>query len=209
MSQSIVRTLSAKRFDTYLIAAGFNHDRALKLYIWNAELGAAFHLPIQSVEVALRNCVASSLSRQFGHHWWQNQTFIGILDQNRHHDLVLAQRRIVKKNLPLVTSQMIAGLSFGFWVGMLHSRYNPQIWSASLRRAFPFLPPNENRHSLYINTGKIASFRNRISHHEPLFKADALKEHADILRVLSWLCPDTAMWIKPHCAVPRIVRLKP
>jgi len=34
---------------------------ALALYLWNAQLGAAFHVPIQAVEVALRNSVNKAL----------------------------------------------------------------------------------------------------------------------------------------------------
>ena len=63
------RMISAERFSTYLTAAGHDESRALLLYLWNARMGEAFHLPIQAVEVGLRNCVDHALRSEFGAIW--------------------------------------------------------------------------------------------------------------------------------------------
>ena len=44
-----------------------------------------------------------------------------------------------------ITAQIVAGLSFGFWVGLLQPKYNPDLWSSHLRVAFPHLPATETR----------------------------------------------------------------
>jgi hypothetical protein len=208
MTNAVIDTLSHRRFETYLVVAGFDHDRALALYIWNAQLGAAFHVPIQAVEVALRNRINHALVAQFGPDWWDKQ-FISIIDRERVDDLETVKKRINRRQLTLETDQIVAGLSFGFWVGMLQSRYNPRLWGAHLRTSFPFLPMTESRQSLAVRGREIAGLRNRISHHEPLLKTDAMKSYGEIMKMIGWLCPQTAVWIRPHCDVPKVVRQKP
>jgi hypothetical protein len=56
-TEALLRAISQDRFTTYLKAAGHDPERALALYLWNAQIGEAFHLPIQAVEVALRNSI--------------------------------------------------------------------------------------------------------------------------------------------------------
>ena len=201
--------MSRRRFDTYLHAAGYNRGRAINLYVRNAKLGASFHIPIQAVEVALRNRVNHALVAEFGPDWWDDTRFNAIIDRERVYDLNTVRSRITRKNLSLETDQIVASLSFGFWVGMLQPKYNPPIWGTHLRTSFPNLPTTESRDSLFASGGKITNFRNRISHHEPLLKANAMGIYSDIMKVLGWLCPDTTTWIRPHCEVPKIVRMKP
>lgn len=205
----VIQTLSTDRFDTYLKAAGHDADRALRLYIWNAKVGAAFHTPIQAVEVALRNSINRALVAKFGANWWQNQTFTGLLGAERLADLDMVKRRIRSKRLPVVTAQIVAGLSFGFWVGLLSPSFNPALWSSELRTAFPNLPAGETRGTLFKYAGDVATLRNRISHHEPIFKRDLLLDFSELMKLLAWICPPTETWIRPHCEVPALVREKP
>ena len=58
---AILTAISPDRFRTYLIAAGHDQRRAFRLYLWNAQLGEAFHMPIQAVEVGLRNAINVAL----------------------------------------------------------------------------------------------------------------------------------------------------
>ncbi|MET3889032.1 hypothetical protein ABIE41_000108 [Bosea sp. OAE506] len=209
MPQPVIDTMSQRRFETYLQAAGHNRTRAVALYIWNAKIGASFHIPIQAAEVALRNRVNHALVSEFGAEWWRETRYLNLADRERERDLETVKSRLVRKGIRLETDQIVAGLSFGFWVGMLHRRYNPPIWGARLRATFPHLPTAENRESLFRRCGEIAGLRNRISHHEPLIKLDAMKQHSDLLKLLSWICPATAQWVRPHCDLPTLVRAKP
>ncbi len=209
MIEFVIESLSHERFETYLQAAGYDRKRAIDLYIWNAKLGASFHIPIQAVEVALRNRVNHALVTEFGPDWWGLEKFLILLDRERNRDLDMVRKRIERKGLMLETDQIVASLSFGFWVGMLHSRYNPPIWGAHLRTSFPFLPTKENRNSVFQVAGKIANFRNRISHHEPLIKSNVMQHYSETMLFLRWLCPNTEAWIRPYCSVPSIVRQKP
>jgi hypothetical protein len=205
----VIRTLSVDRFDTYLKAAGHDIDRAIRLYVWNAQIGSSFHIPIQAVEVALRNTINNALVAKFGADWWRNQAFTKLFDRERRTDMDMVIRRIQRKGLPLITAQIVAGLSFGFWVGLLQPKYNPDVWSSQLRVAFPHLPATETRVTLFKYAGDVATLRNRISHHEPIFKRDLLTDFGELMKLLAWICPDTSSWIRPHCQVPALMRSKP
>lgn len=202
-------TLSPARISTYMLAAGHDETQALALYLWNAQLGEAFHLPIQAVEIALRNRINSVLNVSFGLNWWQEPTFLGLADKRQNDQIREAQARITKRGQTLVTGQIVAGLSFGFWVSMLDARYNPVVWSQHLAAGFPNLPSASNRYDLQTLARRIANFRNRISHHEPIFKANLSDEYSTCMRALEWLCPHKLGWIKPQCKVMGILRLRP
>jgi hypothetical protein len=208
VSKAVISSLSTKRFETYLLAAGFDEARALELYLWNAKLGASFHLPIQAVEIALRNRINHALMAEFGHNWWGEPRFLALIDPERRQDINQVSHRLTRRGLTAETGQMVASLSFGFWVGILRPQYNPTIWGKHLRRSFPSLPLSKGRHDLFQQGGKIARFRNRISHLEPLLKENASQLHADLLMTLDWLNPAKCLWIKPYCDAPKVIRQK-
>jgi len=202
-------TISQSRFATYLIASGHNEIRALRLYLWNAQLGEAFHTPIQAVEVGLRNSVNNALAKEFTHNWWECADLFQLLDEERKGDLSTVFRRIRNRGLELCTDQVVAGLSLGFWVGMLDGRYNPAIWSRHLRVSFPHLPIGRARQSLSVEASKVARLRNRISHHEPLIARNISEDFATVMRLLEWICPSKTAWVRPYCRVPLVLRQKP
>jgi hypothetical protein len=172
-------------------------------------MGEAFHTPIQAVEVALRNRVHRALERRFGEDWWSSPPFLSVLIPEGRRDLELIQYRLRMRRLPIITSQIVAGLSFGFWVNLLRPRFAPNLWRSDIRLAFPSLPEREGRESLQKTSQDILRFRNRISHHEPIFKRDLLSDFAEVMMLLQWMCPATHDWLRPHCRVPTLIRQKP
>jgi hypothetical protein len=201
--------LSPARIGTYLLASGHDEARALKLYVWNAQLGEAFHLPIQSVEIALRNRVNSVLITCFGVEWWQNAAFLALADKRQVDAITEVRKRISNRGHALVTGQIVAGLSFGFWVSMLDARYNPKVWSSQLAAGFPDLPAAKTRDDLQRSAREIANFRNRIWHHEPIFRANISKEYSRCTTTLGWLCHNKLNWVRPQCKVMTVLRAKP
>lgn len=213
VQQSLIDQLrpvvSDERIGTYLTAAGFDVERALRLYIWNALIGEAFHLPIQSVEVGLRNRINALLIKLYGEEWWQEPAFLKVVGAGPEKDIELALKRIRNRRLALTTGQVVATLSFGFWAGLLHKRFNPSIWGGRLHSAFPAFPAEKSRADLAHSVKRIADFRNRVWHHEPIIKCDLLAEYSVALELLGWICPVKATWVRPHCRVPALMREKP
>ena len=109
----------------------------------------------------------------------------------------------------MITGQVVAELSFGFWVGMLQPKYNPPIWGAQLKVSFPRLPEGTSRGSLFDLSRGVSEFRNRISHHEPIFKRDLSADYRSVMQLLGWLCPATEKWVRPNCMIPTLLRQKP
>ena len=192
-----------------MLAAGHDEARALQLYQWNAQLGEAFHLPIQAVEIALRNRINAVLVANFGGDWWRNPAFLSLADGRQIAAIDEAKARIGKRGQAVVTGQIVAGLSFGLWDSMLDARYNPAVWSHALSVGFPDLPGGKSRDDLQKVSRQIANFRNRIWHHEPIFKANIPQEYSRCMEMLKWLCPHKQKWIKPQCKVMTVLRLTP
>ena len=207
--EALKLSISSDRLATYLTATGFDEERALRLYLWNATIGEAFHLPIQAVEVGLRNCINAALCAEYGAIWWQNSIFLSSLDHERQTDILMAQRRIGNRGHAPSTSQIVATLSFGFWVGMLQPRFNPTIWTKHIGEVFIYLPDNRYRADLASSAKRTADLRNRIWHHEPIFRENISDEFRSVMELLGWICPEKAAWIKPHCRVLGLLRQKP
>lgn len=203
------RAISEERLGTYLAAAGFDVEQALRLYVWNAQMGEAFHVSIQAVEIALRNQVNHTLIDVYGARWWEAPPLLMLLSEQAQSDIRLVLTRIRNRRLEVSNGQVVAGLSFGFWVGLLQKRYNPSLWSGRLHSAFPHYPPERNRATLAATAARVATLRNRIAHHEPIFQRDLSLEHADIMRLLRWISPRKAAWIRPYCRVQNLLRQKP
>ena len=153
--------ISPLRLGTYLNASGHDADRALRLYLWNAKIGEAFHIPIQSVEVGLRNRVSDGLTIAFGAEWWQDKQFQRLAGARRCDDIEMVWRRLDRKGKTMAGGQVVAGLSFGFWVDVLDKRFFPAIWSVHLADAFPHIPGDVDHGVLRTETRKVADLRNK------------------------------------------------
>jgi hypothetical protein len=145
----------------------------------------------------------------YGNEWWRHDKFKEAIDEDREADLEMVLRRIQNRAQKLEVGQVVAGLSFGFWVALLQPRYNPPIWGSHLRVSFPDLPQDKTRSALSKRAGEVSFIRNRISHHEPIIGRDLSKDFQQLFEFLTWICPAKAAWIKPHCRVQEVLRQKP
>ena len=192
MQSLLVATISPERLGTYLSAAGHDLQRALSLYLWNAEIGAAFHLPIQTFEIALRNKIDQELRSRFISRWMCDPEFLSHISFKSRQAIRGAQARIPGS---MSHSQIMANISLGFWVSLLkHERLELKVFTET---------------SGVSIAAEISFLRNRIFHHEPIFKRDLLADYGLIMKLLYQLCPATHNWIRPHCRVPALVRQKP
>lgn len=92
---------------------------------------------------------------------------------------------------------------------MLHKRYSPAVWSRQLYNAFPHLPQGRGLKSLRKEINEIVSLRNRIWHHEPIFKRDLSDDYRRVMQMINWLSPVQLAWIRPHCRIQTVLRQKP
>lgn len=206
----LLKSISQERLGEYLKASGFNTRKALRLYTWNAEISGALFFPIQAVEVFLRNSINNALIIIYGDDWWRRtNSFSNISSQKVKSSLGQARRRIENSHASETTAELVATLSFDFWVHLLDSRYNIDIWSQQLAIQFPELPNDTGREELKNAVAKVATLRNRICHHKPIHKSNISEEYAHILKTLKWQCSTTHKWVRRHAKVSEVMRKKP
>ena len=123
--------ISGPRFATYLRACGNDPGAALKLYHWNLEVSAAFIVPLQVCEVAVRNGIVEAIEQVHGPNWpWSNGFHrslpvprkAGYYDPSRNLKAVAAVQPTVGK--------VIADLNFAFWEKLFTKGQDQQIGRA-------------------------------------------------------------------------------
>ncbi|MER6083801.1 hypothetical protein [Streptomyces sp. NPDC001833] len=181
----MVRDLSLPRLRRYIRAAHGDARAAERLYWWNIEVSAALLGPLHCLELALRNALNNALA---GHHgrrdWWA----VAPLNE-RGRRLVDDARRSCERRLSRTTpDDMVAELSFGFWVSLLSHGYDRHFWVPVLHSAFPHYRGRRNR--LYHDLTSLVLLRNRVMHHEPVHHRHLAADHDTVYRVLGYLSPE-------------------
>jgi len=206
--KEVIDHLSNDRFATYLEASGFDQGRALRLYGWNMRISASFYPLLSSIEVCLRNRMEKRLCEVFREEWWTDQGFIELLGKKGKPIVLRAASDIEKRGKTPTSGRMTAELSFGFWTNMLLPKYEAPLWSELILH-FPDLPAALTQSEFHDRCEVVREFRNRISHHEPIFIRDLTADYSKCLELLRWIGPAKAAWIKPQLDTMRILRERP
>ncbi|WP_291835461.1 hypothetical protein [Brevundimonas sp.] len=192
--------ISAPRFATYLRASANDVERALELYHWNLEVSAAFIVPLQVCEVAVRNGVVEAIEAVHGPNWPWSNGFIRSLPVPRlaHHYNPQTNLRSVAALEP-TTGKVVASLNFAFWEKTLTVGQDARLWIPHLHAVFPGIaaatPAPAARAGAFGALQHIRHFRNRIAHHEPIFARALADDYARIREVIGWRRPVAANWM--------------
>lgn len=156
---------------------------------------AAFEL-IAHLEVVLRNAIDTTLAAHFreadhGIPWFMRR---GILQTEAEAQIESVRDKLAAQHRES-RHQIIAGLSFGFWTGMLGTKYE-ELWRSALRKAFP--GSGGSRKQVVVEFDAIRKFRNRIAHHDSMLNVDLPFEIRRILRAASFLGPEVAAWLNSN-----------
>ncbi len=208
-------TLSAERLGTYVSAVrGQDKEQALRLYAWNVALGSAFYGMLQGLEVTLRNAMHGRLAAAYGPEWYDNPR-VGLDDGGtRRIDNVKIRLGHTGRG-PVSPGQVVAGLSFGFWVSLLgpggqiaaldrRANYEMSLWRPALRGAFPHARPLRRRQAHAV-LDRLRILRNRIAHHEPIINRRHEHDYRLILEVTGWMSPTVCEWLEHHNRVREVL----
>jgi Abi-like protein len=207
---AIIRALHDDRIDRYLPATYGNQEDALRIYLWNCALCEAFYLPLHFAEIVIRNAINNHLIERLGDRWFENRTFIKILNQHYQDDLDdLLQAELLRHGDNLTCHHLVSELSFGFWQHLLTKRFSRIIWATGFKSAFPNLPNSMERQDIYNRIEIIRKWRNRIAHHKPIFDQGPSAKYHDLLQLMRWVCHDTANWISSVAKVTAAIDLRP
>lgn len=203
--------LSAPRFATYLAEKNGDKEAALELYLWNLRLSSAFFVPLQICEVSVRNSIVAAIEKSYGANWpWERGFEISL----RNPPTGYSPRRDLLGLRSLPTSgKIVAELKFIFWEKMFTHGHDGAIWNAHFRTVFPHTDPaksvqilrKEGNDTLFA----IRDLRNRIAHHEPIFRRPIQQEYDRIRSVILWTDPVAADWVDKVQTVSDLIAQRP
>lgn len=188
--------------------------QAVALYAWNAQMSAAFMVPLHICEVTVRNAVSEALERVHGPRWPWQAGFQASLPSVPAH-IGYSPRDDLQKvaSEQPTTGKVIPELKFVFWEQMFTKRHDVRLWNAHLKSVFPEHAPSitvrELRKRIYSDLDAIRKLRNRIAHHEPIFKRNLAEEFnriIDLVRLRSLLVES---WLLANQQVLELIPLAP
>jgi hypothetical protein len=204
----IRQRLSPARIQRYEDAVGDGLTAAMDLYLWNIDLSAAFYAIVQGVEVVLRNALSEQMeelhrSRGYDGSWFDDP--FGLLDARRRADIDEARVHLRRDGHPATQDRLITQMSFGFWRYLLATHNEHTLWVPALHKAFPHAP---TRHRRYVSgrVERLHYLRNRIAHHEPLFKRRLSRDVEEAHEVVEAICPTSANWLQLCSWAPALWR---
>lgn len=195
--KALRQAISPARLTTYIRHAHGNARRALQLYAWNVNAGAALYPILQVNEIALRNAVDRALVAQFGTHWPYSPGFLRTLPRADKDAFERGRLRLERtlRVARVTTGDVVAAQSYGFWVLLLTSRFQRRIWNLEFGASFPAAPRQVDRSVVHDRADEIRRLRNRIAHHEPLFNFDLPGAHQRAASMVRWISPLLAQWM--------------
>jgi hypothetical protein len=186
--------LSEPRMAPYLRAASGDKAKALALYEWSARTSSAAFEVVGHLEVLLRN----ALDRCLRDHYCEDHCGIPwFLMPTPGGEHVAGAVALVRERLrpqgKESRHQIIAGLSFGFWAGLLGPKYE-DLWRDSLRRAFP--NSSGRRKQVSVAVEGVRKFRNRLAHHDSMINVDVPFEIRQVIELASYINTNAAAWLE-------------
>lgn len=191
---SFEETISKPRLDSYRHYFRASRDEAIGLYMWNGEVSSCLGALLSYFEVALRNRIHRTMSEHYSRgasnsiHWYdtiRSQLTPGIQEKITRVRTTRGPggKPVSKKPAPN-PDEVVSRVTFGFWssiLGVVDTRYADQLFP----KIFPNHPLNVNPSDWAIKQQRkqalgfiyeLNELRNRIAHHEPLWKFSAIKD---------------------------------
>jgi hypothetical protein len=193
-AEHLEEALSLERFGRYLAWAGGDRACALNLYALNTRLSEALYIPLQMLEVALRNRIHAVLSASIQPRWFEVPGLLGGTHQTDQVAEAIAD--LIRERKEPTPGRVVAALTFSFWTAMLGTSYET-LWQKDLHRiGHRDDGKGLRRKDLSAPMTPIRLLRNRIAHHEPILAWDLPKHHDAMLRITRWLSPPAAAWCR-------------
>lgn len=210
---------STARTSRYLNATGNSASKTVKLYKANLKISQAFHPLLGVFEVVFRNRLNDILALHFTDSDWiinQKTGFMSdhslryIYKRTGHQkindflkrEIIKAERRLQKSNIPITSGKIIAEQTLGFWTDLFEVHHYRLLKGKPIQ-IFQSLPSGYGRKEVNDELDRVRRFRNRINHNEPIcFKGNSidftetLEVHSSILNLLTWIDPKLIEFLK-------------
>ncbi|MER5550382.1 hypothetical protein ABT001_01595 [Streptomyces sp. NPDC002793] len=202
--EQLVETISPERFQPFLEECRGDVAVALRLYAWDAEAARALHSPLRDLEVSLRNRIHRQLTGKFGRSDWWN---LRRAEPNRWamEDIRDAEDRLRRRGNGTAPCDVVATLSFGFWVGLVsrggHGNYDMKYWNPALRHCFKGV----RRQDLHDRLEVMRTLRNRIAHHERVSHRHLEEDFRTAIELTALVAPALAARHEKYSQVPAVL----
>ncbi|WP_413753325.1 Abi family protein [Streptomyces sp. R-74717] len=205
--EQLVQAISPERFQPFLGECRGDVVVALRLYAWDAEAARALHSPLRDLEVSLRNRLHRQLAGKFRQADWWN---LRRAEPNRWamEDIRDAEDRLARRGRRYAPCDVVATLSFGFWIGLLSTggrgNYEMKYWYPSLRHCFKGL----RREELHDQFEVMRTLRNRIAHHERISHRHLEQDFRTAVELMAVVAPELAARHEKYSQVPAVLARK-
>lgn len=232
-TDAIYKLISSKRLYSYQqIFNPKDKDELLGGYLWNLYVSSLFFKVSNLVEIGLRNAINNALTNDLGEVWWAKnklryKSYIssqhpipesvkklreGFVSARSQAKREKESRYGVMNYIP-THEEIISNTKYQIWELILDDEFvgNKLIWNRNLGKAFKGSWPNNSSNDLLTSLRQeiknIRLFRNRIAHHEPLWKAhninnieDAIaylnKKLSSMEKILNYISPDKIQFVE-------------
>lgn len=141
--------------------------------------------------MALRNSMHDTMSREMGAAEWYEHF---RLNESELRSIESAKEKITRKQKQITPSRVVAELTFGFWAALVGRHYDARLWVPHLWKAFP--RKNLGRRTAFERLSAIRRLRNSVAHHDCILNRDVAQDYRDIIEATTWVCADTAAWMR-------------
>ena len=210
--QAIEVALSTHRLQPYIDDQNGNLSRALELYRWNIDISSALYGDLGVLEVLLRNALNKRLIAKFQSEnqvepWWEKLH----LPDASYNSIKEATLRAQKSDVPLVgQNDVVSNLTFGFWVGLFTRRYQSLVWP-QVKSIFSGESDSDTftRGAIHNSLENMNFLKNRIAHHEAIFKRDLFEQNRHLAELINLLSPETAQWVQGQSRIEELLEIRP
>lgn len=167
---------------------------------YNMVLSEAFYPVLHMTELVLRNRIHHAFSEHFSTSRWYDDQWLGAAHARMVGD---AKSELLQRGCQLEAHRVVAELSFGFWCGMFHGRYEQHggPWPKLLRTVLPRVPKTwATREKVRLRLEAARLIRNRVFHHHPISQyQDLAARHRALVELLGWLSPEARAHVESLC----------
>lgn len=201
--EEYISMLSIDRLKSYeLLCPSKIAGEIIGAYHWNLLISEKLYPFIHSVEIALRNSIHQAATRRFDTEFW----FDIVVTDGKSKAILDDTKRDLNQRFEHVTaSDIIASFTFGFWTTLIkHKTYanshNPyRLWPDLISSVFPYYPRgDDDKKNISKRFEEIKLIRNRLFHHEPIWKfkntqssqdcvIELRRKFNDIFKAIGWI----------------------
>ncbi len=215
--------LSSARLERY--AAGTTEPRweSLARYARNVAICEAFYPLLHYLEIVLRNRLYELGKVSFRYQRIQHIDCWLDADPSPLHPFGAADVLRAKQKLfgvdyrtgglhttarSFEPGDLVAALDFGFWTGLFSNHYLFQssrvrrLWPHGLSQVFPHAARPLKLHEIKGRLNTARQLRNRVFHHEPIWRRpDLAGDRDNLIELVTWMSPEVARVL---CATERL-----